>query len=199
MNFGDSAAVVQGEFLYRAMISHRMASPYCMGSLYWQYNDIWNGTTWSVANSLHGWSMLKSSQGRVAEAMLPVVMQLQRSGWWGAKDQFYVKFNSRLLTDCEVPMEVTAYDSMGKSLFYKNFMVKLPKNWNLDKDLPITCIKTISFAGKRKYQKKMSRVSYYEVRLRQPAAAQRMMDLTPKGKYYGEGYPVLEECLSVGD
>jgi hypothetical protein len=32
-----------------------------------------------------------------------------------------------------------------------------------------------------------------------PAAAQRMMDLTPKGKYYGEGYPVLEECLSVGN
>ena len=199
MNFSDSAAVVQGEFLYRAMISHRMASPYCMGSLYWQYNDIWNGTTWSVANTESGFSLLKSSQGRVAEAMLPVVMQLQRSGWWGAKDQFYVKFNSRLLTECEVPLEVTAYDSMGKSLFSKNFMVKLPKNWNLDKELPITCIKTISFAGKRKYQKKMSRVSYYSVRLRQPAAAQRMMDLTPKGKYYGEGYPVLEECLSVGD
>ena len=199
MNFGDSAAVVQGEFLYRAMISHRMASPYCMGSLYWQYNDIWNGTTWSVANSLHGWSMLKSSQGRVAEAMLPVGMQLQRSGWWGAKDQFYVKFNSRLLTECDVPMEVTAYDSMGKSLFSKNFTVKLPKNWNLDKDLPITCMKTISFAGKRKYQKKMDRVSYYEVRLKQPAAAQRLLDLIPKGKHYGEGYPVLVDYLSVED
>lgn len=198
MNFGDSAAVVQGEFLYRAMISHRMASPYCMGSLYWQYNDIWNGTTWSVANSLHGWSMLKSSQGRVAEAMLPVVMQLQRSGWWGAKDQFYVKFNSRLLTECEVPMEVTAYDSMGKSLFSKNFMVKLPKNWNLDSELFVSWVKPISFAGKRKYRKKMDRVSYYSVRLYQPAAAQRMLDLIPKGKHYGEGYPVLVEFLSVG-
>jgi beta-mannosidase len=198
MNFGDSAAVVQGEFLYRAMISHRMASPYCMGSLYWQYNDIWNGTTWSMANSLHGWSMLKSSQGRVAEAMLPVVMQLQRSGWWGAKDQFYVKFNSRLLTECEVPMEVTAYDSMGKSLFSKNFEMKLPRNWNLDKDLPITCIKTISFAGKRKYRKKMDSVSYYSVRLRQPAAAERLLDLTPQDMHYGEGYPVLEEYLWVG-
>jgi beta-mannosidase len=199
MNFGDSAAVVQGEFLYRAMISHRMASPYCMGSLYWQYNDIWNGTTWSVANSLHGWSMLKSSQGRVADAMLPVVMQLQRSGWWGAKDQFYVKFNSRLLTECDVPLEVTAYDSLGKSLFSKDFVVKLPRNWNLDKELPITCMKTISFVGKRKYQKKMDRVSYYEVRLRQPSAAQRLMDLTPKGKHYGEGYPVLVDYLSVED
>jgi hypothetical protein len=96
-------------------------------------------------------------------------------------------------------MEVTAYDSMGKSLFSKNFTVKLPKNWNLDKDLPITCMKTISFAGKRKYQKKMDRVSYYEVRLKQPAAAQRLLDLIPKGKHYGEGYPVLVDYLSVED
>jgi hypothetical protein len=45
----------------------------------------------------------------------------------------------------------------------------------------------------------MSRVSYYEVRLRQPAAAQRLLDLIPKGKHYGEGYPVLVESLSVED
>jgi len=199
MDFGDSAAVVQGEFLYRAMISHRMAAPYCMGSLYWQYNDIWNGTTWSVANTELGWSFLKSSQERVAEAMLPVVMKLQPSGWWGVKDQFYVKFNSRLLTECEIPLEVTAYDSLGKSLFSKDFVVKLPRNWNVDSELFVSWVKPISFAGKRKYRKKMDRVSYYSVRLHQPAAAQRMMDLTPKGKYYGEGYPVLEECLSVGN
>ena len=201
MDFSDSAAVVQGEFLYRAMISHRMAAPYCMGSLYWQYNDIWNGTTWSVANTESGWSMLKSSQGRVAEAMLPVVMKLQPSGWWGVKDQFYVKFNSRLIGDCEVPLEVTAYDSLGQLLFEKEFEIKLiPGNWQiLASGLSTTRAIPISFAGKRKYRKKMDRVSYYSVRLHQPAAAQRMMDLTPKGKYYGEGYPVLEECLSVGN
>ena len=201
MDFSDSAAVVQGEFLYRAMISHRMAAPYCMGSLYWQYNDIWNGTTWSVANTESGWSMLKSSQERVAEAMLPVVMKLQPSGWWGVKDQFYVKFNSRLIGDCEVPLEVIAYDSLGQSLFEKEFEIKLiPGNWQiLANGLSTTRAIPISFAGKRKYRKKMDQVSYYSVRLHQPAAAQRMMDLTPKGEYYGEGYPVLEECLSVGN
>ena len=200
MDFSDSAAVVQGEFLYRAMISHRMAAPFCMGSLYWQYNDIWNGTTWSVANTESGWSMLKSSQERVAEAMLPVVMKLQPSGWWGVKDQFYVKFNSRLIGDCEVPLEVIAYDSLGQSLFEKEFEIKLiPGNWQiLANGLSTTRAIPISFAGKRKYRKKMDQVSYYSVRLHQPAAAQRMMDLTPKGEYYGEGYPVLEECLWVG-
>jgi hypothetical protein len=83
-------------------------------------------------------------------------------------------------------------------LFSKDFVVKLPRNWNVDSELLVSWVKPISFAGKRKYRKKMDQVSYYSVRLRQPAAAQRMMDLTPKGKYYGEGYPVLEECLWVG-
>ena len=32
-----------------------------------------------------------------------------------------------------------------------------------------------------------------------PVAAQRLPDLIPQGKHYGEGYPVLEECLSVGN
>lgn len=201
IDFSDSAAVVQGEFLYRAMISHRMAAPYCMGSLYWQYNDIWNGTTWSVANSEFGWSLLKSSQGRVAEAMLPVVMKFQPSGWWGVKDMFYIQLNSRLLGDCEVPLEVAAYDSLGQLLFEKEFEIKLiPGNWQILTDgLTTTRAIPISFAGKRKYRKKMDRVSYYSVCLHQPAAAQRIMDMTPKGKYYGEGYPVLEECLSVGN
>jgi hypothetical protein len=96
-------------------------------------------------------------------------------------------------------MEVTAYDSMGKSLFSKNFTVKLPRNWNVDSELFVSWVKPISFAGKRKYRKKMDRVSYYSVRLYQPAAAQRMLDLIPKGKHYGEGYPVLVESLSVED
>ena len=199
MDFSDSAAVVQGEFLYRAMISHRMAAPYCMGSLYWQYNDIWNGTTWSVVNTEFGWSILKSSQGRVAEAMLPVVMKLIPSGWWGVKDQFYVQLNSRLVNDCEVPLEVTAYDSLGRKLFEKLFEVKLPGNWQILADgLSTNRVIPISFAGKRKYRKRMDQVSYYSVRLRQPAAAQRLLDLIPKGKHYAEGYPVIEECLWVG-
>jgi hypothetical protein len=41
-------------------------------------------------------------------------------------------------------------------------------------------------------------VSYYSVRLRQPAAAERLLDLQPQGKHYYEGYPVIEECLWVG-
>jgi len=135
----------------------------------------------------------------VAEAMLPVVMKLIPSGWWGVKDQFYVQFHSRLTGDCEVPIEVTAYDSLGHMLFEKLFDVKLPGNWQILADgLSTNRVIPISFAGKRKYRKRMDQVSYYSVRLRQPAAAQRLLDLIPAGIHYNEGYPVLEECLWVG-
>jgi hypothetical protein len=213
MDFSDSAAVVQGEFLYRAMISHRMASPFCMGSLYWQYNDIWNGTTWSVANFESGWSLLKSSQRRVAEAMLPVVMSLEPIGWWGAaKDKFLVHLNSRLIVSSKVPLEITAYDALGQELFSKRMMVELGSqleqigistysrgNDQVTGAEAFWGVHFISFAGKRKYRKQMDRVNYYSVRLHQPAAAQRLLELIPQGKHYGEGYPVLEECISVGN
>ena len=76
----------------------------------------------------------------------------------------------------------------------------MPGNWQILADgLSTTRVILISFADKRKYQKKIDRVSDYSVRLRQPAAAQRLLDLISEGKHYFERYPVQEECLWVGN
>ena len=150
---------------------------------------------------------------KVAEAMLPVVMSLEPIGWWGAaKDEFFVHLNSRLIVSCKVPLEITAYDALGQELFSKRMMVELGSqleqigistysrgNDQVTGAEAFWGVHLISFAGKRKYRKKMDRVNYYSVRLRQPAAAARLLDLIPQGKHYGEGYPVLEECISVGN
>lgn len=41
-----------------AIESHRRAMPYCMGTLYWQFNDCWPVTSWSSIDHYNQWKAL---------------------------------------------------------------------------------------------------------------------------------------------
>jgi beta-mannosidase len=42
--------VMQRDGISRAIEDHRRAMPYCMGTMYWQYDDCWPGITWSTTD-----------------------------------------------------------------------------------------------------------------------------------------------------
>jgi len=50
--FAYVSQILQARGMQIAMESHRFAQPYCMGSLFWQWNDCWPAISWSAIDYL---------------------------------------------------------------------------------------------------------------------------------------------------
>ena len=56
--FAYLSHLLQAEGIRFAMEAHRRNRPHCMGSLYWQINDVWPGPSWAGIDSLGRWKAL---------------------------------------------------------------------------------------------------------------------------------------------
>ncbi len=57
-DFTYVSQLVQAEGMRRGIEAHRRAMPYCMGTLYWQLNDVWPVASWSSIDGLGRWKAL---------------------------------------------------------------------------------------------------------------------------------------------
>lgn len=68
--------LLQARGMKIAIEAHRLAKPYCMGSLYWQLNDCWPVTSWSSIDYLGQW---KASHYQVKESFTPVFLAVTQN------------------------------------------------------------------------------------------------------------------------
>ncbi len=63
--------ILQAHGMKIAIEAHRLAKPYCMGTLYWQLNDCWPVTSWSTLDYYGKW---KASHYQVKESFAPTLL-----------------------------------------------------------------------------------------------------------------------------
>jgi beta-mannosidase len=121
-----------------AIEAHRLAKPYCMGSLYWQLNDCWPVTSWSTLDYYGNW---KAAHYQVKESFAPIYLAVteNENGYSiiGSNDNLDVK---------EGIVTAKLLDFSGKELWTAS------KNCTLSDEINTTCMQ-ISNADLPKFVK----------------------------------------------
>ncbi|MCB9282833.1 MAG: glycoside hydrolase family 2 protein [Lewinellaceae bacterium] len=100
--------LLQAESIKEAIEAHRIAMPYCMGSLYWQINDCWPVASWSGMDYYQNWKALHYA---VKKAFEPVLLAAQIDG-----DTVNVYGVSDLLKDQPADLQMELLDFEGNKL-----------------------------------------------------------------------------------
>lgn len=72
-NFLYMSQVLQAHGVKMAIEAHRVAMPYCMGTMYWQINDCWAVASWSSTDYYHKWKALHYAVKKAYEPILVTV------------------------------------------------------------------------------------------------------------------------------
>ena len=70
-NYLYVSQLLQARGMKIAIEAHRLAKPYCMGTLYWQFNDCWPVTSWSSLDYYGNW---KAAHYQVKESFAPIFL-----------------------------------------------------------------------------------------------------------------------------
>jgi beta-mannosidase len=112
--------VLQAEGIKFALEGHRRASPYCMGSLFWQINDCWPVASWSSTDYYQRW---KALQYFAKKGFEPVLVSPYRD-----KDSLKVDIINDRLTEIKAQLVVRVVDFEGHEIWKENKAVTVPAN-----------------------------------------------------------------------
>ncbi len=107
--FVYAVQVLQGQGMRDVVEAHRRHRPYCMGSLYWQFNEAWPTVSWASVDYYGNWKALHYQMRR---AFAPEVVS------WHQEDSLvhFYAVSDRLEDRGRVKVTVEAMDPEGKVL-----------------------------------------------------------------------------------
>lgn len=109
--------LLQARGMKIAIEAHRRAKPYCMGTLYWQFNDCWPVTSWSSLDYYGNWKAFQYQAKRsFEELLLSVEEESNKYEVFLVNDSFEKQLG-------KLDLELLSFD--GKSL------------WNTSKEITI--------------------------------------------------------------
>jgi beta-mannosidase len=115
--------VLQAEGIKFALEGHRRAAPYCMGSLYWQLNDVWPVASWSSTDYFQKW---KALQYYVKKGFEPVLVSPYLS-----EDEIRVNMINDRLSELKGILRLKVTDFYGHSVFRFETETMVPANSNM--------------------------------------------------------------------
>jgi beta-mannosidase len=112
--------VLQAEGIKFALEGHRRASPYCMGSLFWQINDCWPVASWSSTDYYQRW---KALQYFAKKGFEPVLVSPYKD-----KDSLKADIINDKLTEIKAQLVIRVIDFEGKETWKETKEVTVPAN-----------------------------------------------------------------------
>jgi beta-mannosidase len=75
----ELSQIMQAEAMKYAVETHRQNMPYCMGTLYWQFNDCWPGISWSSIDYRGDWKALHFAAKHFYSPILTMIKKNEKS------------------------------------------------------------------------------------------------------------------------
>jgi len=114
--------VLQAEGIKSAIEAHRSDMPYCMGSLYWQLNDVWPVASWSGIDYYGKWKALHYFVKEAYKNTIVIIDKAEKGG------NIQFRIVSDLPEKSKGNLKIQLMDFNGNNLGEKEVKVEIPAN-----------------------------------------------------------------------